>query len=63
MLPAKARSAASYVSKNVFDGTRPLTAAHAARLHDISARYTQEVASKKGPPSPKKGTRKSRRTG
>jgi hypothetical protein len=35
------RSVASYVSDNVFDGTRPLTAGHATRLHAIAHRHTK----------------------
>jgi hypothetical protein len=43
---AKARSASSYVSQNVFDGKRPLTETHAARLREIADQHSRRPSGK-----------------
>jgi hypothetical protein len=48
MTPSERReSESSYVSKNVFEGKRPLTTAHAARLREIVDQQTRRPSGKK----------------
>jgi hypothetical protein len=44
---ADTKSARFYESRNVFDGTRPLTATHAARLREIVDQQTRRPSRKK----------------
>ena len=42
----RAKSAGSYVSQNVFDGKRPLTEEHAARLREIAEQEKRRPSGK-----------------